>query len=319
MFERYTEKARRVIFFARYEASQFGSPFIETEHMLLGVVREDKALTDRFLRSSGAVESIRRQIEARTTLRQKVSTAEDLPLSHESKRVLAYAAEESDRLHQSQIGTAHQLLGLLREENSLAASILREWGLRIEQVRFEIARDLPSETDVRSMPEIPRERHFGGGAFPPGVGGWIIALQDAGRVLVVARHAAVQRHSACIETMDLLTALSIEKEFRDRFPGAAESFQARPKPSPAAQREKVSDEDLPFTEDCKQAFTLAAQEAAKLGQRTGPEHLVLGILGVESCAAAEVLRDCGLTAEGVRVLLTPPPPPSDPQEGRSYV
>lgn len=66
MFERYTEKARRVIFFARYEASQYGSPCIETEHLLLGLLREDKALTHRFLRSYGAAESIRRQIDAHT-------------------------------------------------------------------------------------------------------------------------------------------------------------------------------------------------------------------------------------------------------------
>ncbi len=64
MFERYTEKARRVIFFARYEASQFGSPYIETEHLLLGLLREDKGLTNRFMRSHSAVESIRRQIES---------------------------------------------------------------------------------------------------------------------------------------------------------------------------------------------------------------------------------------------------------------
>ena len=63
MFERYTEKARRVIFFARYEASQFGSPYIETEHLLLGLLREDKALANRFLRSHAAIESIRKQIE----------------------------------------------------------------------------------------------------------------------------------------------------------------------------------------------------------------------------------------------------------------
>ena len=98
MFERYTEKARRVIFFARYEASQFGSPYIETEHLLLGLLREDKALTNRFLRSHGSVESIRKQIEGRTAIREKVSTSVDLPLSQESKRVLAYAAEEAERL-----------------------------------------------------------------------------------------------------------------------------------------------------------------------------------------------------------------------------
>jgi ATP-dependent Clp protease ATP-binding subunit ClpC len=61
MFERYTEIARRVILFARYEASQFGSP-IETEHLLLGLVREDKALIFRFLRCHASVESIRKRL-----------------------------------------------------------------------------------------------------------------------------------------------------------------------------------------------------------------------------------------------------------------
>jgi ATP-dependent Clp protease ATP-binding subunit ClpC len=116
MFERYTEKARRVIFFARYEASQFGSPYIETEHLLLGLLREDKALTNRFLRSHASVESIRKQIEAHTTIREKVSTSVDLPLSNECKRVLAYAAEEAERLGHKHIGTEHLLLGLLRED-----------------------------------------------------------------------------------------------------------------------------------------------------------------------------------------------------------
>ena len=118
MFERYTEKARRVIFFARYEASQFGSPYIETEHLLLGLLREDKALANRFLRSHAAIESIRKQIEAHTTMREKVSTSVDLPLSHECKRVLAYGAEEAERLNHKHIGTEHLLLGLLREEKS---------------------------------------------------------------------------------------------------------------------------------------------------------------------------------------------------------
>ncbi len=140
MFERYTEKARRVIFFARYEASQFGSPYIETEHLLLGLLREDKALANRFLRSHAAIESIRKQIESQTTIREKVSTSVDLPLSHECKRVLAYAAEEAERLSHKHIGTEHLLLGLLREEKSFAAEILHERGLRLSQVREEVAR-----------------------------------------------------------------------------------------------------------------------------------------------------------------------------------
>ena len=140
MFERYTEKARRVIFFARYEASQFGSPYIETEHLLLGLLREDKALTNRFLRSHASIESIRKQIEGHAAVREKVSTSVDLPLSHECKRVLAYAAEEAERLSHKHIGTEHLLLGLLREEKCFAAEILRERGLRLSTIREEIAR-----------------------------------------------------------------------------------------------------------------------------------------------------------------------------------
>ena len=152
MFERYTEKARRVIFFARYEASQFGSPCIETEHLLLGLLREDKALANRFLRSS-AVDSIRKQIEAHTTMREKVSTSVDLPLSHECKRVLAYGAEEAERLNHKHIGTEHLLLGLLREEKCFAADILHERGLRLSQVREEIART----TSEKASSNRPKE------------------------------------------------------------------------------------------------------------------------------------------------------------------
>jgi ATP-dependent Clp protease ATP-binding subunit ClpC len=140
MFERYTEKARRVIFFARYEASQFGSPYIETEHLLLGLLREDKALTNRFLRSHASIESIRKQIEGRTPIREKVSTSVDLPLSQECKRVLAYAAEEAERLAHKHIGTEHLLLGLLREDKSFAAEILHERGLRLSTLREELSR-----------------------------------------------------------------------------------------------------------------------------------------------------------------------------------
>jgi len=138
MFERYTEKARRTIFFARYEASMFGSPYIETEHLLLGILREDKALANRVLGSFDAIESIRQQIEAHTTIREKVSTSVDLPLSHECMRILAYAAEESARLNHKHIAPEHMLLGLLREEKCFAAEMLRQRGIGLTQVRQEI-------------------------------------------------------------------------------------------------------------------------------------------------------------------------------------
>lgn len=137
MFERYTEKARRVIFFARYEASQYGSPYIETEHLLLGLLRENKAVAKQFLHSEAGVESIRKQIEAQMTVREKMSTSVALPLSQGCKQVLAFAAEEAERLSHKHIGTAHLLLGLLREQSCNAAVLLVAEGVSLEAVRAQ--------------------------------------------------------------------------------------------------------------------------------------------------------------------------------------
>jgi ATP-dependent Clp protease ATP-binding subunit ClpC len=138
MFERYTEKAKRALFFARYEASQFGSLYIETEHLLLALFNDEEALDDRFPQFYRELESVRKQIEDRAGIREKVSTSVDIPLSHESKRVLAYAAEECERLSHKHIGREHLLLGLLREEKCSAAEILHERGLSLSAVREEL-------------------------------------------------------------------------------------------------------------------------------------------------------------------------------------
>src|SRR5213075_1238893 len=161
MFERYTEKARRVIFFARYEASQFGAPAIEPEHLLLGLMREDKTLTGRFFpRAQVSIESIRKEIEGRTLLRDKISTSVELPLAPETKRVLAFAHEESDRLQHRHIGTEHLLLGLLREERSMAAEILYERGLRLNAVRDEIARQSGADARTSQKKDTPHLVEF---------------------------------------------------------------------------------------------------------------------------------------------------------------
>lgn len=161
MFERYTEKARRVIFFARYEASQFGASQIEAEHILLGLMREDKHLATRFFnRSQSSIEAIRKEIEGRTILRERISTSVDLPLSVEAKRVLAFAAEESERLNHRHIGTEHLLLGLLREENSVAAEILYERGLRLSDIRQDLMRQAGLERNAHAKKETPHLYEF---------------------------------------------------------------------------------------------------------------------------------------------------------------
>jgi ATP-dependent Clp protease ATP-binding subunit ClpA len=152
MFERYTEKARRVIFFSRYEASQFGASQIEAEHILLGLLREDKKLTSRFFhRSHAIVELIRKEIENRTVMRDRISSQIDLQLSDGAKRALAFAAQESELLGNRHIGTEHLLLGLLREENSIAAEVLYARGLRLSDVRQDLAWHAHAESVTQNL------------------------------------------------------------------------------------------------------------------------------------------------------------------------
>jgi len=135
VFEKYTEKARRVIFFARYEVSQLGATSIEPEHLLLGLLREEKALVYLFTAAGRTTVDIRKQIEERAGRGPTFATTVEVPLSNVTKTVLTYAAEESNRLGHSHIGTEHLLMGLLCMENSLAQEILLENGVNLPDVR----------------------------------------------------------------------------------------------------------------------------------------------------------------------------------------
>jgi uncharacterized protein (TIGR03435 family) len=136
MFNRFTARALRVLFYARSEVSQLGSSAVEPEHILLGVLDEGKGLGSRILgRTGNALDDFRTDIVGHLTSRAKVPESDEIPFSASCKRVLEYAAEEADRVLRNHIGTEHLLLGLLREERSIAAEVLAARGLRIEAVR----------------------------------------------------------------------------------------------------------------------------------------------------------------------------------------
>jgi len=140
MFERFTEKARRTIFFARYDASQYGSATIETEHLLLGLLREDHRLILRLLGKNTTAAEIRSEIEKTIVRGERVSTSVEIPLSRECKKILMQAGEEAEHLGHPHVGTEHLLLGLLSEQESLAARLLTAQGVKAASIRELIAK-----------------------------------------------------------------------------------------------------------------------------------------------------------------------------------
>lgn len=202
MFERYTEKARRVIFFARYEASLAGAEAIEPEHLLLGIAREDDYLLARFLpNGNGSVESLRAQIQRQVAGREMIPTSVELPLAPETKRVLHYAHEESDRLRDRHIGTEHLLLGLVREERSIAAQVLSELGLHLDGVRTALAEQAKMRS-VQTVGSRPNLDERGRVRIRLGIESLLheeIAVLDGARVGLVCNQASVDhsfRHAA---------------------------------------------------------------------------------------------------------------------------
>jgi ATP-dependent Clp protease ATP-binding subunit ClpC len=151
MFERYTEKARRIIFFARFEASQLGSSYIEPEHLLLGLLRESRELITPPANLDDLVDELR---ATKPPDGEKISTSVDMPLSSSAKRVLAYGAEEAERLSHEKIAPEHLLLGILRESGRPAEIVLRKHDVSLAVLREKLRKDGISTAGMREEPGL---------------------------------------------------------------------------------------------------------------------------------------------------------------------
>lgn len=149
MFERYREDARQAIFFARWEAQQSGSAYIEPHHLLLGLTHDADSKASQLFALPAYSENFRRQLAVQASAKSPAS--EDVPLSNPSKRVLAYAAEEANKLASQPIGAEHLLLGLLRETKSDVPEALAAVGINLHSSRDRIR-------EAQGLPILDREQ-----------------------------------------------------------------------------------------------------------------------------------------------------------------
>jgi hypothetical protein len=159
MFERFTEKARRVIFFARYEASNYGSHQIEPEHLLLGLLREDRTLRVLFPGEREVEIHIREEVDKRIPHGERFSTGVEVPLSTDCRVVLNTAEKTSERLGQSGIDTGHILIGILRVEGSIAAQVLMERGVTPGAVQEQFGKGSSEDNPKSAVTEASSTFH----------------------------------------------------------------------------------------------------------------------------------------------------------------
>jgi len=151
VFERYTQSARAAIFWARYMASEVGSQEIETQHLLMGLLRADKMLAKRFLGSPWAAETVWKKVEPTKPKRERVTGSKEIPLSGESKRALLDALDEANSSSNRRICTEHLLLGLLRQQKSIAAKVLSELNVELASTRDALSQTPHDDSKVEEF------------------------------------------------------------------------------------------------------------------------------------------------------------------------
>src|SRR5687768_8429423 len=161
MFERFTDRARKVMALANQEAQRFNHEYIGTEHILLGLVKEGSGVGANVLKNLDVdLRKVRLEVEKLVKSGPDMVTMGKLPQTPRAKKVIEYAIEEARNLNHNYVGTEHLLLGLLREHDGVAAQVLMNLGLKLEEVREEVLNLLGAGVESE---EQPQEKQGGGG------------------------------------------------------------------------------------------------------------------------------------------------------------
>ncbi|WP_055547598.1 ATP-dependent Clp protease ATP-binding subunit [Streptomyces sp. NBRC 110028] len=302
MFERFTDRARRAVVLAQEEAREHNHHHIGTEHVLLGLIREEHSPGAEFLASLGVpVAGVREQVE-RTLGRGTVTPRGTLPFTPEAKRVLEDAHQESIDLGMNHIGPEHLALGLMREPDGIAIEVLGTYGIDLEAMR-ERVRD-PAGRGAREFFArfTDRARHA------------LMEGQEAARKLhhthLGTEHILLGLFAAEGVAATALHTLGITRDaVRERLIRSAGSGTEPPTGA------------IPFTPRAKMALEMALKDALTLGHNyIGTEHLLLGLMREGEGTGGRLLREFAtpqqVREEIIRILTAPLPEPPPVVVGR---
>ena len=163
MFERFTDRSRKVMALANHEAQRFNNEYIGTEHILLGLLKEGTGVGFNVLKNLGADPiAVRRKVESLIKHGDEEVSRGKLPQTPRAKKVIEFAIKESRALGQNYVGTEHMLLGLLQEGEGIAAIVLTQCGIKVEGARKEVRRLLEAgEPPTGSTGRLYHVQHLG--------------------------------------------------------------------------------------------------------------------------------------------------------------
>jgi len=296
-----------VMALANQEAQRFNHEYIGTEHILLGLVKEGSGVGATVLKNLGLdIKELRLEVEKLVKSGPDMVTIGKLPQTPRAKKVIEYAIEEARALNHNYVGTEHILLGLLREREGIAAQVLTNSGLKLEEVRQETLNLLGpgSQDDSSAMMGMKRHQrgHIEATRKAPA---WSFTDRAAGVMLLASQEAQRYNHEH-IGTEHILLALLKEgcgvaatalNNLNVRI-GRVQKEVERLVPRGPSMRTMGK---LPQTPRAAKSIEYAVGAARALnGRYVGTQHILLGLLREKEGTAAQVLTNLGLELEDVR-------------------
>src|SRR5579883_1780794 len=311
MYERFTDRARKVMQLANQEAQRFNHEYIGTEHILLGLVKEGSGVAANVLKNLDIdLRKIRLEVEKIVQSGPDMVTMGKLPQTPRAKKVIEYSIEEARDLNHNYVGTEHLLLGLLREEEGVAAQVLMNSGVSLERARQEVLNLLASTALLHPEAAAPAPP---APAAPPTPVPENRFTKRTRAVMELARQEAERLRREMIATEHILCGVlqgdegSVARVLLDSGVDLAKLRAAMAtKAAPGPYGVPVS--GLPLTDRARQVLAFAAEEADRLGEAgIAPGHLVLGILRDREGAAVTLLAELAINPvqveKGVRYAL----------------
>jgi ATP-dependent Clp protease ATP-binding subunit ClpA len=314
MYERFTDRAKKVIQLANEEAQRFNHEYIGTEHILLGLIKESGGVAANVLRHLGIdLRKVRLQVVRIVQSGPDMATMGKLPQTPRAKKVIEYTMEEARNLNHNYVGTEHILLGLLREEEGVAAQVLMNLGLNLKDVRAEVLRLVGRDPDIAdrirpggAVPSAGRREREAAASNPSGYSLYSRFSERARKAMQLAYREAARLRDEYVGTHHFLLALiALDKcaavDLLKRRKVDLQRVRSDLDRLSPASTESLPEDDLPHTPKAKKVIEFAIDESRSLGHANiGTEHILLGLLREDENPAAQILFNHGLELSEMR-------------------
>jgi ATP-dependent Clp protease ATP-binding subunit ClpA len=314
----FSPRAQQILALARKEADRFNHNYVGTEHLLLGLIKLGQGVAATVLQKMGLdLETVRIEVERQVGSGPDTKMSGNIPYTPRVKKVLALAGKEAKAMGHSYVGTEHILIGLLVEDDGLAARVLRTLGMDVARVRAEVLKELDpnfsSEHRTAIMPSSHKQSMvdfnlppYAQPDDPPRDETRINFSPGAQKVLALARKEADRFNHNYVGTEHLLLGLTalgqgIAANVLQKLGFDLETIRAEVEKQVGLGPETPRLDKIPYSPRVKKTLALAGKEAVALGHRyVGTEHILLGLLREGDGVPARVLQALGVDLEKLR-------------------